>query len=162
MSKKGILKRGVAAAGVVLMLAGCSETGKNEGVGTLVGAGLGAWIGSEIGGRGDSQVVGAAIGTLVGASIGNSVGRKLDERDRLAMAQTQQYAFESTPSGTSSDWYNPDSGNRGSVTPRPAYQNDAGNYCREYQQTVTVGGETVDGYGTACRQPDGSWKIVNG
>jgi len=26
---------------------------------------------------------------------------------------------------------------------------------------VTVGGETEQAYGTACRQPNGSWKIVN-
>lgn len=32
-------------------------------------------------------------------------------------------------------------------------------YCREYTQTFTVGGETQKGYGTACLQPDGSWEI---
>ena len=26
-------------------------------------------------------------------------------------------------------------------------------------QTITVGGEVQQGYGTACRQPDGTWKI---
>lgn len=35
-----------------------------------------------------------------------------------------------------------------------------GTYCREYQQTVTVGGRLQDSYGTACQQPDGSWKIL--
>ncbi len=29
---------------------------------------------------------------------------------------------------------------------------------REYQTTVVVGGREVDAYGTACLQPDGSWK----
>jgi len=29
---------------------------------------------------------------------------------------------------------------------------------REYQTTVIVGGREVDAYGTACLQPDGSWK----
>ena len=37
----------------------------------------------------------------------------------------------------------------------------SGNTCREYQSTVTVGGKTEQAYGTACRQADGSWKIVN-
>jgi hypothetical protein len=32
--------------------------------------------------------------------------------------------------------------------------------CREFQQTITVGGQTQEAYGTACRQSDGSWKIV--
>jgi hypothetical protein len=29
---------------------------------------------------------------------------------------------------------------------------------REYQTTVTVGGRQVEAYGTACLQPDGSWR----
>lgn len=33
-------------------------------------------------------------------------------------------------------------------------------YCREYTQTVQVGGVRQQGYGTACMQPDGSWQIV--
>ncbi|RYG57800.1 MAG: hypothetical protein EON60_14120, partial [Alphaproteobacteria bacterium] len=35
-------------------------------------------------------------------------------------------------------------------------------YCREYQRKVTVGGRLVDSYGTACMQPDGSWKLDSG
>ena len=33
-------------------------------------------------------------------------------------------------------------------------------YCREYQRRVTIGGKVQDSYGTACLQPDGSWKVV--
>jgi len=36
-----------------------------------------------------------------------------------------------------------------------------GLYCREFQQTVTVGGRSEQAYGTACQQPDGSWRIVD-
>ncbi len=32
-------------------------------------------------------------------------------------------------------------------------------YCREYTKTVTVGGKTQEGFGTACLQPDGTWAI---
>ena len=35
-----------------------------------------------------------------------------------------------------------------------------GTYCREYQQTVEIGGQRQNSYGTACQQPDGSWKIL--
>jgi surface antigen len=38
---------------------------------------------------------------------------------------------------------------------------ESGKYCREFQQTVTIGGKTEQAYGTACRQPDGSWQIVS-
>lgn len=33
-------------------------------------------------------------------------------------------------------------------------------YCREYQSTTIVGGQQIASYGTACQQPDGSWRIV--
>lgn len=32
--------------------------------------------------------------------------------------------------------------------------------CREFQQTITVGGTPQEAYGTTCLQPDGSWKVV--
>ncbi|MBL0319183.1 MAG: hypothetical protein IPP74_07830 [Alphaproteobacteria bacterium] len=34
-------------------------------------------------------------------------------------------------------------------------------YCREYNQTFTIGGETQHGFGTACLQPDGSWEVMS-
>lgn len=43
----------------------------------------------------------------------------------------------------------------------PGYQNDYGQYCREYNALIFVGGQKQSGYGTACYQPDGSWKVVN-
>ncbi|MFC7049644.1 hypothetical protein [Emcibacter nanhaiensis] len=36
-----------------------------------------------------------------------------------------------------------------------------GRYCREFQQTVTIGGKSETAYGTACRQPDGQWEIIS-
>lgn len=32
--------------------------------------------------------------------------------------------------------------------------------CQEYTKLVTIGGESQTIYGTACRQPDGTWDIV--
>ena len=126
--------------------------------GTLLGAIGGALIGSAV--TNDSGV-GVAIGTLAGAYAGNNIGKKLDEADQQQMYSTTQAALETGVSGDQSQWYNPDSGNKGSITPQPAFNNNEGEYCREYQQTVTVGGEPETAYGTACRQPDGSWKIIN-
>src|ERR1044072_1885041 len=49
----------------------------------------------------------------------------------------------------------PDAGNTGSVTPvREGRVASTGEYCREFQQTVQVGGKSQNAYGTACRQPD--------
>lgn len=36
----------------------------------------------------------------------------------------------------------------------------AQNYCREYQSTTVVNNQPVQSFGTACLQPDGSWRIV--
>ena len=157
---KGKSKSVALLVAASLSLSACQ--GENEGLGTLIGAGLGAFIGHEIGGHGDGAVVGTMIGGMVGASLGNSVGRKMDKADRLAAEQARYAALENYETGESSYWYNPDSGNQGSFSPQPAYQTNEGQYCREYTQNITIGGETESGYGTACRQPDGSWKIVSG
>lgn len=43
----------------------------------------------------------------------------------------------------------------------PVYVAPNGQYCREYQGGMTVGGFPQRGYGTACLMPDGSWRVVN-
>jgi len=43
----------------------------------------------------------------------------------------------------------------------PVYRAPNGQYCREYQGGVSVGGYPQSGYGTACLMPDGSWRVVN-
>lgn len=48
----------------------------------------------------------------------------------------------------------------GAVTTLREGHTPQGAYCREFQQQVTIGGRTEDAYGTACRQPDGSWQVV--
>ena len=142
---------------VAVLVAGCGQ-GVKEKVGTVVGAGLGGLAGSFIGdGRG--QLVAIAVGTLLGSMAGSEIGRSLDRADRLAMAQAQQQALENGQSGSETAWNNPDSGNSGVIVPEPAFQDGTGTYCREFWQTITVAGEKQQGYGTACRQPDGSWKL---
>ena len=58
-------------------------------------------------------------------------------------------------------WDEPRREARYAVTPQETYQTRSGRYCREYQAEAWVGGERVETYGTACRQPDGAWQIVN-
>ncbi|HUK60666.1 MAG TPA: hypothetical protein VLV50_15655 [Stellaceae bacterium] len=48
------------------------------------------------------------------------------------------------------------------VTAPPAAPTTAANpYCREYQSTTMIDGAPQTMYGTACLQPDGTWRIVN-
>lgn len=46
------------------------------------------------------------------------------------------------------------------VPASPIYTDQLGRYCREYQTTVVINGQSQPSYGTACRQPDGTWQIV--
>ena len=124
-------------------------------LGGLLGAGAGAGIAALAGG-GPGAIVGAAVG---GALIGGFVGHKLDNRDKQLAAQAAQRAFGQNQAGQPSVWNNPDSGNSGSITPTKTYQIASGQYCRQYQQTIVIGGEQQQAYGTACRQPDGTWQI---
>ena len=144
---------------MALLVAGCESVGTKQTVGTLAGAGLGGWAGSTIGG-GSGRVVAAAIGAGLGALLGGAIGRQMDAADEKLAGQTAQGAFESSRTGQTSSWRNPDSGHSGTITPTKTYQSTSGQYCREFQQTIVVGGKTERAYGTACRQPDGSWQIV--
>ena len=145
---------------VALVVGGCApEMGPKEGAGTVIGAGTGALLGAQVG-RGPGRLVAVAIGTLAGALMGQEIGRSLDRADQMAMQQNAQYALENTRTNITTTWRNPDSGNSGSITPTETYQTNEGRYCREYIQKVWIAGKEQQAYGTACRQPDGTWKIV--
>lgn len=148
----------VAASALALSLAACEQNAPKQNMGTLIGAGAGAVAGSQVGG-GRGQLAAVAIGTLLGAIAGSSIGKSLDSADQLKMQHTMQESLERGPSGQRSEWRNPDSGHYGTYTPQPAYQTQNGQTCREFQQTVNIGGKEESAYGTACRQPDGSWQI---
>lgn len=96
-------------------------------------------------------------GTLIGALIGYGIGRSTVSRADEARASD---VLERNRSGERSTWVNPDNQSEVTVTPIRTYQNSSEEYCREYTTEVRVGGEVRSAYGTACRQPDGSWRIV--
>ncbi len=158
------LKNITASGMIVMLIAACSHNAGYDGgirkqdAGTLVGAVGGAWAGSNVG-KGKGNVAAIAVGTLLGAYLGNQVGASMDRADLAYYNNTSQEALETNPTGQTSRWYNPDSGNSGTVTPTKTYQVASGSYCREYSQTIVIGGRTEEAFGTACRQPDGTWKI---
>lgn len=124
----------------------------------MLGAIGGGILGSQIGG-GRGKLAATAAGTLLGAWVGGEVGASLDRADRLYLQQATYSALENNPTGTASTWNNPDSGHHGSVTPLRTYKT-ASEDCREYEQHIIIDGQDKIGYGTACRQPDGRWKII--
>ena len=146
----------------LLAATGCQQGGTSDfGPKTGVGAALGAAGGGLLGAAAGGGATGIAAGVLLGGLLGGATGSYLDDQDRRTAAATTQQALNDKPSGTTTAWRNPDSGNSGSVTPVRTYQTATGQYCREFEQTVTIGGKPQKSYGTACRQPDGSWQIVS-
>ena len=143
------------------LLTACAEMQDRpkQTAGTLLGAGLGALAGSQIGG-GKGQLAAVAIGTLAGAWMGSEVGKSLDKADRLYAQRTTQDALEYNKSGTPASWSNPDSGNSGTTVPTRTYKTAEGKYCREFETTISIQGKSEKAYGTACREPDGTWRIV--
>jgi surface antigen len=127
--------------------------------GALVGAAAGGLVGSQFGG-GAGKGLATAIGVIAGGILGSQVGAQLDRADQVALHNTTVNALENAPPNQALPWRNPNSGNYGTVTPGPVQQVASGRYCREFQQTIVVGGQEQQGYGRACRQPDGSWRIV--
>lgn len=144
-----------------LALAGCGRGGPSGGelAGATGGAVLGGLAGSQIG-SGSGRLIATGAGAVIGALVGQQVGKALTEGDEQRMTSTTADALENNRTGEASTWENPDTGHRGRIEPTETYQRDDGQYCREYHHTIYIGDEPKDAYGTACRQPDGSWKIV--
>jgi len=151
----------LAAIAIMALTAACAQNGqfgKKQTIGGLGGAALGGWAGSTIGG-GTGKLAATAAGVLIGALIGSEIGRGLDKVDEQKAQQAYTQAT-TAPVGQTISWSNPDTGNYGSVKPtKEGTKSSSGEYCREFQQTVVIGGKTEEAYGVACRQPDGQWEI---
>ena len=103
----------------------------------------------------------AGPSSLFGAFQYSDLGRSLDRADYAHADQEAQQAF-GAPVYRTIEWNNPESGHSGTIVPvREGTDTRTGVFCQEYQLTITVDGKTEAGYSTACRRPDGTWKVVN-
>ncbi len=145
----------LAAALAALLLAACSTAPTKQDKGMVIGAIAGGILGNQVGG-GSGRVLATIAGSAAGAAIGGAVGKSMDRTDRLHSSA----ALENVRTGVPSGWVNPDTGNQYVMTPTRTY--DSGNGpCREYTLDATIAGRDEQIYGTACRQSDGSWVMVN-
>jgi surface antigen len=139
---------------LIMMLGGCASI-TNEQVGSVAGGVAGGLLGSTIGG-GSGKVIAAAGGAFIGTVLGAQIGKYMDKVDRMQM----QGALENTPTGETKSWKNPDNGNTYRISPtRTYYQGQQP--CREYVTNAIIGGKQEKVVGQACRQADGSWRIVS-
>ena len=136
----------------LLVLGGCATQQQN---GTIIGGITGALIGSVIG-DGSGQNVAIAAGAIAGSLIGSSIGQRFDEQDQSRIA----YSMERNQR---SSWTNSTTGYRYTVMPSRTFAPSSSNrQCREFTVDTEIGNRTESVYGTACRQDDGSWKIIGG
>ncbi|MBA2655646.1 MAG: glycine zipper 2TM domain-containing protein [Tatlockia sp.] len=143
----------VSSLSLSVLLTSCAQM-NNADVGTIGGGVVGGLLGSQFGG-GSGRVAAAAGGALIGAYLGGNIGRTMDRLDRIEM----QRALETAPTGRSIGWSNPDNGNRYTVKPTRTYYTNQ-QPCREYITQAIIGGKSQQIYGKACRQADGSWRVV--
>lgn len=125
-------------------------------IGAAIGGAAGGFLGSKVG-KGDGQLATTAAGTVIGVLVGGAIGRSMDQVDQSCVGQILEHA----PDGREVIWSEGAGGPQYEVVPTDTFRTRDGTYCREYQSTATIGGERQRVYGTACRQPDGSWKLVS-
>ena len=147
-----MLKTLIPALAAAALLAGCQSSPKESATPGVYGGVINSQYGA-----GTPKLAATGTGTMVGAFIGKDV--KIAQAD-LPHAEAAAKRAYAAPVGERIFWNNPQSGNSGTITSTRDGYNSAGTYCREYQQTVTVGTQTELIYGTACKQADGTWKIV--
>ncbi|HEX9488666.1 MAG TPA: glycine zipper domain-containing protein [Stellaceae bacterium] len=124
-------------------------------IGAALGGATGGLIGSNIG-KGQGRTVATVGGVLVGLFVGGRIGRNMDQLDQACAGQV----LEHVPDRQTVAWQGQNEGDGYWVTPTRSYDAGNGRYCREYTSDAVVAGRKQQTYGTACRQPDGTWEIV--
>ena len=131
---------------------------QNETAGALTGAIIGGVVGAQFGG-GDGTLATTGVGVLIGALIGSEIGRSMDNSDRYWANRAIRESYTARI-GEPVRWTNPKTRNSGTVVVLRDGASAVGLYCREFQQRITLDGRVAIGTGIACRQPDGTWRIM--
>jgi surface antigen len=148
---------------------GCVQAGSGINAGTLLGGALGGFAGSHVGG-GSGRLAATALGVFLGSAIGTSAGsschattrryvepQRHHRRERRRHShrhhqpQQQPYYLQAPVTQIAPPTFVQP------VTSAPAQQS----VCREYTAEAMIAGEVQPVFGTACLQPDGSWRIVS-
>lgn len=156
----------IALTAGAISLAGCTNQPSDQQAGTIAGGALGAVAGGLLGtqvGSGRGRTAAIIAGSILGGAVGAGIGNRLTQQDQQYSQQTTAQALNNNAPGQPAQWSNPQSGNYGYVEPTsPYYATSYGQDCRNYKQTIYVEGDQYEtATGTACRQPDGTWRIVS-
>ena len=130
-------------------------TCNREVVGAILGGAIGATVGSRAGEGRDRRVM-TLGGAVIGAVVGGAIGRSMDEADQACAAQALEYAKLEQ----SVVWDDPERGASYTITPTQVVRSSRGDECRKYLLQSAVGGRVQKHSGTACRQDNGAWTLV--
>ncbi len=154
--KKGRPLLVLACAGA-LLLGGCESTSNTQ-IGGLVGSLAGGIVGSFFG-AGSGRAVAVGVGGIVGYLVGRELGGKLDAAQQAEHERVYLEAMNQAEDGQTRSWNDPAGEASGAVTPTRSFS-EQGARCREFTQVVTVEGEVSEDKGMACRQGDGTWRLI--
>lgn len=131
---------GIAGVVVATVLQGCVSTGGQSGDAGTPSA--------------------SAISSLGGGLIGGSIGRDLSSRDRRQALEAEYKALEYGQGGQVITWQSSRDANRGEVVAAQPYRVGSQD-CRQFVHTLYTGNASQTARGTACRNTDGSWSLLN-
>ena len=182
--KLGKLLIGAALVSGLMAVGSTPGQAGNELLGGLLGGAAGAGVGGLLGG-GKGAAIGGILGLGVGALGANRLSKddEPEERAYVAPPPAYQSGYAAPPPPAYQQGYAAPAPQyqQGYAPPPPPPQYQQGyappaqpaqpapaataaydtSYCREYTNTTMIDGQEQVTHGLACRQPDGSWRIVN-
>jgi surface antigen len=109
-------------------------------------------------GNGKTAIVGAC--TLLGGIAGLVMGQQYSQQQRVTQAyQNPRVPMMAQPQAPYQQ--QPYQGDAELKLGKTFSDPSTGEYCREFQHRAKVGGKIQQLFGTACQQPDGTWKVIS-
>jgi len=127
--------------------------------GVLVGGFIGGLIGNAAG-NGGNRTGTTLAGVILGGALGAALTNNMDCEDRSYAYKSYYDGFNSGNAGYY-NWHNPHNDHRGEFRVRSYYNDPDGFRCARFSQVTYIQGHSYNTSGVACRQPDGSWAVVN-
>jgi surface antigen len=143
-------------------LGGCESIEKETGLSTQTqtGAAGGAAFGGIVSALADANPAWIAASIILGGVAGGAIGNELGKSDAEQHADMNLRALDTLGMGQSERWSDSRTGNSGSTRVTKVTEEQDGNICKSYVETVRTGTRTVTEDGTACKAPGGMWRVV--
>ncbi len=128
--------------------------------GILAGGLIGGLLGNAAG-HGRNRTGTTIAGVIFGGAIGAALTSNMNCEDRSYAYRTYYDGFNSGRDGGRYQWRNPRNDHRGEFRIGGYYNDPYGFRCARFTQVTYIQHRSYNVHGVACRQPDGSWAVVN-